>query len=272
MKPGIFAKTFDGTGAATVLAAVRAAGFDAAQFNMACLGLAAMPDAIDPGLARGVATAAAASGVEIVAVSGTYNMIHPDPSRRADGLRRLAVLAGAAAALGTGLVTLCTGTRDPEDQWRHHPDNDTPEAWRDLLIEMEKAVAIAEIHGIDLGIEPELANAVSSAARARRLIDEIGSRSLRIVLDPANLVETATPDQRRRVIAEAVDLLADRITLAHAKDRAADGGFVACGRGVIDFADFIRRLKATGFDGPVVTHGLSAAEAPAVAEFLRQWL
>jgi sugar phosphate isomerase/epimerase len=72
-------------------------------------------------------------GVTLAAVSGTFNTIHPDPKLRMAGLRRLRVLAEAAPRLGTSTITLSTGTRDPEDTWRHHPDNATPQAWRDLL-------------------------------------------------------------------------------------------------------------------------------------------
>ncbi len=54
---------------------------------------------------------------------------------------------------------------------------------------MLKAVALAHANSVDLGIEPELANVIDSAAAARRLIDEIASPRLRVVLDPANLVE-----------------------------------------------------------------------------------
>ena len=171
--------------------------------------------------------------------------------------------------MGTELVTLCTGTRDPEDQWRRHPGNDTADAWRDLGTEMQKALLLAEQHGVDLGIEPELANVVSSARHARRLIDELRSPRLKIVLDPANLFEIADAATRRRRVADATDLLGGRIAMAHAKDRDALGGFVAAGSGVIDFSHFVGCLKSVGFDGPLVTHGLSEAEAPAVATFLR---
>ena len=57
--------------------------------------------------------------------------------------------------------------------------------------------------------------------------------------------------------------------MAHAKDRAADGSFVTAGTGVVDFPDFVARLRAVGFSGALVTHGLSAAEAPGVATFLK---
>lgn len=272
MRLGIFAKTFAGSDPMTVLQASRNAGFAAVQYNMACSGLPAMPDALTTLDGTAVKQASLATGVAISAVSGTYNMIHPDPAVRATGLRRLEVLLANAAAMGSGIVTLCTGSRDSEDQWKHHPDNQTPEAWRDLLVEMSKAAAIAEIHGIRLGLEPELANVVDSATAARRLLDEVQSPSLGIVLDPANLFEVEPLARQRDVLSHAVDLLADRIVLAHAKDRNATGGFATAGQGVVDFPHFLGRLNAAGFSGDLVTHGLTELEAPGVAAWLNRTL
>jgi sugar phosphate isomerase/epimerase len=272
MRLGIFAKTFPGTDPAAVLARVAGAGYACTQLNMACCGLPAMPDTIEPGTLGAIAAAARSAGVAIAALSGTYNMVHPDPDVRALGLRRLEPLLACAAALGAPLVTLCTGTRDPEDQWRRHPDNGTPEAWRDLLAEMGKALDLAEHHGVDLGVEPELANVVASAGHAARLLAELRSPRLRIVLDPANLFETAAPEERRRIVDEAVDLLGPHLAMAHAKDRDAEGGFVAAGSGVVEFDRFLRRLREADFGGPLVAHGLAAEEAPAVAAFLREQL
>ncbi|TIO07068.1 sugar phosphate isomerase/epimerase [Mesorhizobium sp.] len=269
MQLGIFAKTFTATGALPVLRAVADAGYAAAQFNMACLGLPSMPDSIEPDVTRSVAVASGQTRVSIAAVSGTYNMIHPDRLVRDQGLARLEVLAASCADIGTRLITLCTGTRDVQDQWRWHPDNDSEAAWSDLCTEMEAATAIAERFDIELGIEPELANVVSGARAARRLLDEMNSTRLRIVLDPANLFEVADKGERHRLIDEAVGLLAGEIGLAHAKDRNVDGSFAAAGQGIIDFPHFIGRLKAAGFDGPLITHGLTEAEAPEVGAFLR---
>ena len=106
---------------------------------------------------------------------------------------------------------------------------------------MAKAASLAEECGVDLGIEPELANVVSSAELARQLIDSLGSPRIKIVLDPANLFETASAIEARTIVAQAVDMLADRIVMAHAKDRRADGSFAAAGSGVIDFRHFVRQ-------------------------------
>jgi sugar phosphate isomerase/epimerase len=47
---------------------------------------------------------------------------------------------------------------------------------------------------------------------------------------------------------------------------------VAAGTGVVDFRHFLACLAAAGCDGPLITHGLTAKEAPGVAEFLGETL
>ena len=272
MRLGIFAKTFPGSDPMTVLQAAKAAGFASVQYNMACSGLAPMPDHLTPEQTAAVANASHQTGVAIAAVSGTYNMIHPDPAVRALGQQRLQVLITAAAAMGTSMVTLCTGTRNAADQWSHHPDNATPAAWRDLLDEMAKACAFAEPLGVRLGVEPELANVVNTAARARALIDSLQSPALAIVLDPANLFEVASLSEQHDLVSRAVDLLADRIVMAHAKDRDPAGGFATAGQGVVDFRHFLGRLHTAGFSGDLVTHSLAAHEAKDVSRFLARTL
>lgn len=272
MQIGIFAKTFPGTDPRKILSAVRDCGYAGTQFNLACCGLPSMPDAVPNEVIAATRIAAETSGVTLAALSGTYNMAHPDRAVRDAGLRQLAVVIKTASALSIPLVTLCTGTRNALDQWAHHSDNSDPSAWADMAAEMAKALTLAEEHGVQLGIEPEQANIVTSAVDATRLIAEMGSKRLRIVLDPANLFEAATPTQARDIVAEAIDTAGGHIAMAHAKDRYADGRFTIAGQGVVDFADFLARLKTVGFDGPLITHGLSADQAPGVAGFLKELL
>jgi sugar phosphate isomerase/epimerase len=269
MQLGIFAKTFDGTTPQMVLGAAARAGFNTVQYNMACSGLVSMPDVISEAHAEDIATAAKFQNVSIAAVSGTYNMVHPDKSVRDRGLARLEVLASRCRAMNTNMITLCTGTRDALDQWRYHPDNVSKGAWRDLISSMEAALSIAEQWEVELGIEPELANVVSSAEKAHQLISELRNPRIRIVLDAANLFERATLSEQHHLISSAIDQLGDRIAMAHAKDRAADGAFVAAGKGVVDYPYYLSRLAAARFIGPLVTHGLLAEEASDAAVFLR---
>src|SRR5262245_38532913 len=132
MQLGIFAKTFSCPSLETVLDAVAGYGLHHLQFNFACAGLASMPKRIDSTLADNIRHELGLRKITVAAVSGTFNMVHPDVNVRQDGLQRLAVLAAACQRIGTSVITLCTGTRDAENMWRHHPANDSPEAWLDL--------------------------------------------------------------------------------------------------------------------------------------------
>ena len=271
MQLGIFAKTFAGTDPALVLGAAKTAGYEAVQFNLACTGLPSLPDHIDneAGVIAQIVAASVATEMSLAALSATYNMAHPDPIKRRAGLKGLETAMRVAVGAGIPLVTLCTGTRHPTDQWAHHPDNADASAWADMAVEVALALDLAEAHNVDLGIEPEQANIVQSTADARRLITEMGSARLKIVFDPANLFEQATAEQAREIVARSVAPAAGSIAMVHAKDRHADGRFATAGQGVVDFADLLGRIRATGFDGPLVTHGLEASEAPTVARFLR---
>ena len=270
MRIGIFGRTFPGGEPEAVLDRVAEAEFEAVHWNMASAGLPSIPDVVPEGLAGRIAGAARARGLAIAGLSGTTNLIHPDPAERSRGRARLAVIIRAARDMGAPLVTLCTGTRDPVDPWRAHSGNAEPEAWADLLAELGHVIPLAEAAGVRLGIEPETANVVSGPEAAKRLLDELATPALAIVLDPANLFEgPAVPDALREEVARAVDLLGPGLAMVHAKDRDARGEVVAVGRGVIDFDHFVGCLRRVGFNGDVVTHGLGPEDAPEVARHLR---
>ncbi len=276
MRPGIFAKTFSRPSPEDVFDAVAAHGLRETQLNMSVAGLPSMPDRVDPDLADRVGRAAARRGVAVAAVSGTFNMIHPDEEARRDGLRRLGVIAGACGRLGTSTITLCTGTRDPEDMWRRHPDNATPGAWRDLLATMHDALETAEEHGVTLAFEPETGNVVDSAGKGRRLLDEMRSPRLGVVMDAANLFDAEDPARQlprsQEILNEAFELLGDDIVLAHAKDVRASGGAVAAGKGDLDYGFYLRHLDEAGYRGPLILHGLGEEEVEDSLAFLRRKL
>ena len=272
MRIGIFAKTFPGSSPLKVLKAAAEAGYQSVQYNMTCSGLSSLPDQISDNIADAVHRAAGVTGVQIAAISATYNMVHPSLAIRQAGRRSFAAIASQAVRIGSRLLTVCTGSRDPDDRWRHHPDNCTGLVWSELLKEFGYLIEIGDRFDIRIGVEPELANVVNSAHKARALIDTIGSARIKIVFDPANLFEQQGVNERRRIIETAADLLADRIEVAHAKDRDVEGRFATAGQGLIDYAHYFMALRRVGFDGDVITHGLDATEAAGVAEFLRSTL
>jgi sugar phosphate isomerase/epimerase len=272
MRLGIFARTFSRPTVEGVFDAVREHQLDCVQFNMACAGLPTLPDDIAPSLAIRIHEASMSRGTEIAAVSGTYNMAHPDPEARQAGLRRLRTLASACHGMGTSVITLCTGTRDPENMWRWHPENVSSQAWSDLLSSMEAVLRIAEEEQVTLAFEPERANVVNTAAKGHALLAAMQSSRLKVVIDPANLIVPGDEHQMSQVLDEAFDLLGEYIVIAHAKDRGADDTFQTAGGGILDYDQYVRLLRAAAFDGPFILHGLTEEQIDAALQFLRDKL
>lgn len=273
MDTGIFSKTFAADSVGAVFDLIRRNGYAATQFNFASAGLPSLPGEIPEQKVEDIRRARDGSGIRIEAMSATFNMAHPDAAVINAGLDSLAIIAAAASALNCPLLTLCTGTLDPIDQWRYHPGNNSAAAWNNLLGSMEKALAIAEQYDVRLGVEPELANIVNSPEKARALITTMGGDRIRIIFDPANLFERVDSlDAQHRIIDKALDILGPDIAIAHAKDRRADGAFAVAGRGILDYPHYLARLKKTGFDGCVVAHGLEAADAAFVSSMLSELL
>jgi len=274
MQLGIFITTFNRPSLEETLDAVQAHGLEYIQFDVVCAGLPEMPDQIDDATIQRVQAATAQRGLKLAALSGMYNMIHPDLEQRRTGMRRLGVLIAAARALGTDIVTLCTGTRDPVNMWRRHPANDEPEAWTDVRAAMMEATRLAEAHDVTLAFEPEVSNVVDSAHKARRLLDEVGSSHLKVVFDGANIFHKGELPRMRDMLTEAVDLLAGDIVIAHAKDLDRDGeaGHLAAGHGLLDYGHYIGQLHRVGFTGPILLHGLSEEQVDGCRDFVLQWL
>src|SRR5829696_7356281 len=273
---GIFAKTFARSSPEGVFDALATHDLRETQFNMAVTGLPSMPDEIDPALADRVREAAAKRNITVAAVSGTFNMAHPDEEVRRDGLRRLGVIAGSCERLGTSVITLCTGTRDPENMWRRHPDNATPQAWRDMLATMQQALQTAEERGVTLAFEPETGNVVDSAQEGRRLLDQMRSPRLKVVMDAANLFDAEDPVRRlsrsEGVMYEAFELLGADVVIAHAKDVRTSGEVVAAGKGDLNYDLYLEHLVEAGYHGALILHGLGEEEVEGSVAFLRERL
>jgi sugar phosphate isomerase/epimerase len=155
--------------------------------------------------------------------------------------------------------------------WCRHPENDSPQAWRDLVSSVSEAARLAEEHEVTLAFEPEVSNVVDSAPKAHRLLREVQSPWVRVVMDGANLFHDGELPRMREVLDEAFDLLGADIVLAHAKDLVRDGaaGNVAAGTGVLDYDHYIQLLQTAGYRGPLILHSLEESQVRASVKFLR---
>jgi len=270
--PGIFETVFPRPTLEETYLAVAAAGFGCVQGHLQSTGADPWSEEITHVHVARMAEAARAAGVRIPAIDGTFNMAHPDRAFRREHLARFDRVAETAADIGAKFVTLCTGTRESTSMWRAHPDNGTDAAWADMIESVRIALESAERHGVALLVEPEPANIASSAVNARRLLDEIGSDRLKIVLDPANVVLSDRSRSPQSVLEESFALLGPDIAFAHAKDLSADGKFCAAGSGIVPWERYWDLLDGIAYEGDVIFHTLTEADVPAALGTLnRRW-
>ena len=243
-------------------------GFEAVQFAFSSIaetaftpnGQIEIPAVIPHAAIRTVAENAEKYGIPVEVINGTFNMAHPDKAIREEGIRRFDVLCRAAKELGASYISLCSGTRNPDHLWSPHPDNDTEEAWNDMLDTVTRCTKIAEAYGIILAVESEASNIISTPERARRMMDTVGSPNLKMILDCANLFHAghAHKEEVRATLDHAFALYGHDIVLAHGKDISEGDGIDFCGtgRGIIDFAYTAALLESYNFAGDMFLHGI----------------
>lgn len=208
----------------------------------------------------------------VAALAGQANMVDPDPVKRQEGIERIKLFISACHDVGTSVLATCTGSRHPENMWRTHPDNDSAETWAVLRDTLEQLLPHAEAHNVMLAFEPEICQVASSAAKSKRLIDEMGSPNLKVVLDAANLFGEGDLPRMSEVLDEAFQLLGDHVAIAHAKDldRDGDAGHLPAGSGKLDYERYVSLLCALPFDVSVILHGLTEAQLDDSTEMLRR--
>jgi len=278
MEIGIFSRTYETGDLRETYRLMTGHGIFHTQFNLSNAGLPILPEDIREEDIRRIREITEEFGVTIDAVTGTFNMIHPDEEARRSGCRQFAVQCRIAKELGIPVVSLCTGSRDPKNKWKWHDDNLKQSSWDDLMRSTEAILKYAETYHVYLGVETEAGNIINTPARAKKYMESVGSPWIGIIMDGANLFTPRQVPDQRKVLEEAFAILGDDIILAHAKDFYLDKSaapvteqeivFTAAGQGILDFPCYIELLKRSGYEGALVMHGLSRQQVPESREFL----
>jgi len=174
------------------------------------------------------------------AVLGCYlNLADPDPEQRSktEAIYRAHLrFAGKINALTVGTETpLAPGSSfgDPAG---------SEEAFRLFVDCLRPVVRCAEEENVILAVEPVYRHIISTPERAERLLDEIPSDRLRIILDAVNLIAPDRAKEADDIIAEAIRRLGDRVSVLHLKDYILENGqsrATACGTGNMRYGQLL---------------------------------
>jgi len=135
---------------------------------------------------------------------------------------------------------------------------DKPEEFAHYFQVMSDAAAYASQKGIRLAMKPH-GGISGSSAEILRVIKEVNHKNFSIWYDAGNIIYYAGKDP----VAE-IDPIAHHVTGFCAKDCAEPKGdvMIQFGTGKVDFAAVFKKLKAAGFDGPVMIECCKVGQTP----------
>ncbi|AIQ29167.1 xylose isomerase [Paenibacillus sp. FSL P4-0081] len=202
------------------------------------------PGKLSPGLASYIGEQFDKAGIRIGVLGCYINPIHPDPAIRRVEIDRFKEHLRYARQFGAPMVATETGaltTFQEFDPYRYEEIG-----WDALKATVEELAEEAEKWGVFLALEGVCTHTLSSPAKMRRILDEVPSSSIGVVLDPCNLIgeEVHLQDE---IVDSAFSLFGDRIILAHLKDIYKDGTRIrhgASGQGLFHTTEFLNKLEA----------------------------
>lgn len=202
------------------------------------------PEALTPGYAMYLKRLFWEKKLDIAVLGCYLNLANPDPVMLQETVEKYKANIRFAAFLGCGVVGTETGA--PNVDYKYEPACHSEEALALFIKNVRPVVEYAEKMGVILAIEPVWKHIVCNPKRARRVLDEINSPNLQIILDPVNLLDISNYEQQVEIVEEAIDLLGKDVAVVHIKDyQVNDGEFksVAAGTGRMDYTALMKFIK-----------------------------
>ena len=201
-------------------------------------------ETMTPGLAMYIKELCAENKVDIAVLGCYLNLCNPNGEKHKEIVEKYKAHIRFASILGCGVVGTETGAVNEE--YKYEPANHSEEALQCFIDNLRPIVKYAEQFGVIVAIEPVWKHIVYNPARARRVLDEINSPNLQIILDPVNLLDYCNYKDQVAIVDEAIDLLGEDVAMVHLKDFIPEDGklrSVGCGLGQMDYTSVLKFMK-----------------------------
>ncbi len=165
----------------------------------------------------------------------------------------------------------CVGTETPPAEGPEGTGCRTEEYYRLLIDRLRPIVREAEEQGTILAIEPVCTHIIYSAEKAERMLEDLGSDRVQIILDAVNLIDSVHAEQAESLIEDAIRRLGDRVCVLHMKDFVPAPGEirpkpVPCGQGQMKYGTLLK--LARNRDLPMTLENTTPENAEETRKFL----
>lgn len=204
-------------------------------------------------------------GVNISIIGCYINPVHPDEEKRKSELERFKKSLSLWRAFGTKIVATETGTQNPNGGYS--PLTGEKKYLELFYSSLSEMVNEAEKYGAYCTIEAvNHTHTMGSLERMARMLERFPSSSLKVLLDPINLVPytgikekdgielyTPTKEAQKAFYSPILDTYKEKLIAIHVKDYilSEEGtkiGTLPALTGVFDWQGFIQEMKRRGYN------------------------
>ena len=197
-------------------------------------------------------------GIDLAQLAVTYRecLFDPDPTIRQTVIQKIVNTAEIAAGLSAHYYLIRPGSLNPAGSWTPHRDNHIPESWDILTDTLGKVAEGLQKHGITAVMETHIVSILKDPESCRKMVHEIDSPNLRLVMDYVNHFETlhqvyGSVDRLDHIFAEVGSIS----PVMHIKDITVGPGLVlhldetVPGQGELDLAYCFQKFQSLYPDG-----------------------
>lgn len=204
----------------------------------------AAPEALTPGYAMYLKRLFAKNELDIAVLGCYLNLANPNAEQLKEIVEKYKAHIRFASHLGCGVVGTETGALN--EAYKYEPRSHTEEALEIFINNLRPVVEYAEKMGVIFAIEPVFKHIVCNPVRARRVLDQINSPNLQIILDPVNLLDISNYQNQVQIVEEAIELLGKDVAVVHIKDYVVKDDkleSVAAGMGKMNYDAIMKFVK-----------------------------
>jgi len=222
-------------------------------------------EGLTAGRCREIAETYRSAGLSIHSIGVYTNLIHPDPAERKANMAYFEAMMKVGAHMNVSTFITEAGHYYAPDQPAPRVEyHFQEEVWK-MMVAMGRDLArMAQRYDATVLFEPFYRHFLASAKRTRVYLEEIGSPRVRLLLDPANLLELNDVDEMFEQLSPWIDCL-------HAKDRKlhVDRG-VAAGQGDLDYRKFVSLAMRYTPQAPLILEYVGPDNYEQALEHLRK--
>ena len=232
------------------------------------------PSALTAETAEKIGKALKEGGVIVPLIGAYFNPVHSNKQKVADCKQVFKDYLKYSSLLGCNIVGSETGSFN-DDKWTYNPLNRTEDALNTVIETFTELADYAKSVGAYIGMEGAAGHVCWNVATLKRAVDGVNRDNVKVIFDIYNYLDETNHSEYLSILEEGLKTFAGKIAVFHLKDYITVDGKVkqvAPGKGLFDYPEILKRIKAYDKDAVIVLEGTTGDDIlPSIALVRKIW-